>query len=661
MIGKCFAFVAVMCAGVSVVAGSDLYFSINDDANKCWDYAPGWKANKGTAGVLPTAEDSVTLNSAYLNVAAGRTPLAITNGVDAVVRTCWIGSMAQTDRRMLGLKIAGGTLDIAESSKWEALSIGHVEGGRGLLDLESGRVLTRYLMVGLNGEGVVTNRGGFIGLKDWNARMVVGAYAGGVGRYVQTDGALGCEPGDNVGGTALVAGHNGVGTIELSGGTVSNRVTLGTKTGGLGELFVSGGEVLGRVDIGAETNGTGRLTVSGGELHSVVNIGVRGRGYALFDAPYSLWADVRVGQQEGGFGIVTNTEPVTMKYSGKTLYLGVYGEGHWHAQANLDLAYVKVSGSTNATSTLTVYENATNSVAVQMNIGGAPYPPEMKDGASENFNVPGRGECILKGGAIRFSDPGYSKQNLFLGRTAEQFPGAFGILRGYGDVLPAGSGKTNVRMAIGGGQVIADGMGEERTLNLNAVVNVTNTVATGPDGTNGWYAVNKGRVFFPRTWYGSGTSFTRCFGDAPYATVPGLVNSLCFTIRQSAQNNNYFRGGAYAADRSDVHADELPPNDGIAGFWKLGVFSTLDDMGRRSFTDIDLTFRYDAAKVAGHRHLSLWRYENSCWVRVGKTVAEEGGIPRISTAKPLAPVSDSFNIGLFAVTADKAGLTILFR
>lgn len=655
-----------VCAGVCLsAAAGDLYFSIDDDANKYWDYAPGWRANKGTPGVLPTTNDTTTFNSTYLDINRGRTPLTITNGIEAAASTCWIGSLAQSDRRVIGLKIAGGSLAVARTDHWDALTVGHAKDGYGLLDIESGRVSSEYFIIGREGCGVVTNRGGFICTTNWDARLVIGSEATGEGRLVQTDGAIGGHNSDQLARTVIAVGHQGHGTLELVGGVISNRVALGTETGGRGEMFVSGGSLLGQLDVGSHANATGRVDVTGGAVSDAVKVGINGYGIAVFDAPAQRTGSFYLGSEAGSLGIVTNFQSICQKGNGCTLYAGIYGEGHFHAKANVTMDYMKISASTNVTSTMTVYAGATNFVGVQVCVGGSVFPASMKQGAEANFDVPGHGEYVLKGGAIKFTDGNYSSQNLLLGRTATNpdLPDTWGILRGYGDVLPGGVNHdvTNVRMAIGVGKVIADGEGEERTLSLNAVVNVTNTVPTGVDGTSGWYARNKGGVLFPRTWYGSGTTFTRSFGDAPYATQPGLVNSLTFTIRQPSQGANYFRGGVYATDRSDLYLDALPPNDGIVGCWKLGVFDGLTGTGKRTFTDVSLTFRYDAVKAPTKRRFSLWRHNGTSWARVGRAVRQDGEIPRISTASALTPATGTFNVGTFAVTADKAGMTILFR
>lgn len=658
--------VSVGCGALCACA-ADLYFSIDDDTKKDWSYGPGWKANSGTPGVPPKTNDTVTLNSSYLNVAAGRVPLTIPEGVDATCHSLWIGSLAQADRRVVGLKVDGGSLavrrrdDPEKADSWNVLTVGHEKDGYGLVDVARGRVSAKYFVVGRAGGGVVTNTAGFVCLTNWNARMVLGQEASATGRYVQTGGAIGGYSSDQLGSTAIAVGHGGHGVFELAGGVVSNRVALGSNKGGFGELAVSGGSLLGRLDVGTESGATGRAVVTGGELRDLVRVGVKGAGSLAFDAPGLKLHDLQIGVEKGGHGVVTNLQPIAGRDSGRTIYVGVYGEGHYHAKADASTSYVKISAGTNATSTMTIHDGATASVDTQVCVGGSIFPGLWKGQDAPSFPVPGHGELILKGGALRFTNAGASTANFFLGRTADTQADTWGVLRGHGSVLPAEAGKTNVRMAIGVGRVIADGAGEKRTLDLNAVVNVTNTVPTAADGASGWYAENRGCVLFPRTWYGSGTAFERCIGDAPYAAAPGLVNSLRFSIRQASQGNNYFRGGVYAPDRDDLHVAELPPNDGVAGCWKLGVFDALSGTGARAFTDVGLTFRYDAAKCPKRRRFSLWRHDGTVWTRVGRATRQDGEIPRIATEKPLAPVAQTFNVGIFAVTADKAGMTILFR
>ncbi|MBQ7189999.1 MAG: hypothetical protein IJR99_11355, partial [Kiritimatiellae bacterium] len=235
----------------------------------------------------------------------------------------------------------------------------------------------------------------------------------------------------------------------------------------------------------------------------------------------------------------------------------------------------------------------------------------------------------------------------------------WGCLRGYGKVAPASPGVTNVR--LGGGNCVfrADGDGEERDLDLHEVVNITNyfgeiDVAIS---TNGWYAENKGRVLYPRTWFGTATA-ERCLGDAPYAATPRFVNSVRFSINGVSGSSSFFRGGLYAPDRADIPAG-LPRGFDVIGVWNFGLFNHVNNDNRISFSSVTLTFRYDHTKVRDTQALTLYRYNGTEWVQVGQAMPNDDHL--ISTASPLAPISDTMNIGFFAVLARSDRSTISIR
>jgi hypothetical protein len=120
------------------------------------------------------------------------------------------------------------------------------------------------------------------------------------------------------------------------------------------------------------------------------------------------------------------------------------------------------------------------------------------------------------------------------------------------------------------------------------------------------------------------------------------------------------RGGLYAADRSDVHADALPKSGEVVGIWKMGVFSALVDLSAKSFQSIDLTFRYDHTKVERGDLLNLFRWNGSAWTRVASAKATEN--PRISCSG-LAPVAgETYNVGTFALMRRKTkGFRMIIR
>jgi hypothetical protein len=271
----------------------------------------------------------------------------------------------------------------------------------------------------------------------------------------------------------------------------------------------------------------------------------------------------------------------------------------------------------------------------------------------------GFGEIVLSNAVMRFTrvDPGVTTPQLYIGRDEE----SFGRLRGCGAVYGSTPENNNARMALGTGQIIGDGYGEERMLDMNSVVSVTNLFANADNGTNGWYVVNKGAVLFPRVWFKT-DSVTRSIGTWAHNDTPDFVNSVSFTmdnVSNSGTAEHYVRGGLYAADRSDVHADVLPKGGEVVGIWKLGLFSQLLSLSeKKNFGSVGLTFRYDHTKVERGDRLKLYRWNGSAWTRVAAAKATDN--PRISCSG-LAPVSgETYNVGTFALMSRKpTGLSII--
>ena len=216
-------------------------------------------------------------------------------------------------------------------------------------------------------------------------------------------------------------------------------------------------------------------------------------------------------------------------------------------------------------------------------------------------------------------------------------------------------------MVMGNGQIIGDGFGEQRTLDLNTVVSITNLFTNADDGTNGWYAVNKGAVLFPRVYMSTATD-TRIIGSWTRQAAPDFVNSVGYTVRGvTSYGNGYdLRGGVFAADRNDVHADTLPKSGSVVGIWKLGLFTNITDFTPKSFQSMDLTFRYDHTKVKEECRLNLYRWNGSSWSCVTSAKATEN--PRISCSGLTPIAGESYNIGTFALMCRKTkGFRMIIR
>jgi RNA polymerase sigma factor (sigma-70 family) len=101
-------------------------------------------------------------------------------------------------------------------------------------------------------------------------------------------------------------------------------------------------------------------------------------------------------------------------------------------------------------------------------------------------------------------------------------PQARGVVKGWG---VAGTGGA----LINNGQIIADGYGQPRSLDLSGFARVDNTIDNPPNGTNGWYAQNGGQLILPSIQVQPGThAYT--WGESPTDPTLDLVNSLRVTV-----------------------------------------------------------------------------------------------------------------------------------
>lgn len=257
-------------------------------------------------------------------------------------------------------------------------------------------------------------------------------------------------------------------------------------------------------------------------------------------------------------------------------------------------------------------------------------------------------EIVLSNGTLkltRASDMATTAANLYLGKDE----GRYGILRGWGSVV---KGSKVARMMLGDGMIVGDGFGEQHELDLHTIASIRSVWGTESavpaDTTNGWYAVNKGAVLFPRTWfdYTSYNGRVGAFGNTDAST--NFVNSVQFIVGGTSGKCR-FQGGVFAEDRDDVHADALPSNKGVVGIWKLGLFTDSDTPSVKNFTSCRLTFRYDQTKTKPGDKLALLRWEESKWVKVAETVVPEEGEYRISMGSRPCLTSETYNAGTFAL------------
>jgi hypothetical protein len=177
---------------------------------------------------------------------------------------------------------------------------------------------------------------------------------------------------------------------------------------------------------------------------------------------------------------------------------------------------------------------------------------------------------------------------------------AVGTLRGWGDVRLTGRLANN-------GQIVADGYGQNRVLDLSTFATVGN--AFQYRGGKGWYAVNHGRLALPALHVAPGTN-TYTWGNAADDDL-SLVNSARLTFHD-ATGEGVVKIALLALDRNDI--PQFPAGHTVIGVWEY------DQSGFAAPGGTDLLVRYDdalaAARGLDENVLKLWKHDVDGWHRL---------------------------------------------
>ena len=431
------------------------------------------------------------------------------------------------------------------------------------------------------------------------------------------------------------------------------------------------------VQFGFAANSVGTLTLTNSAVadfgyYVYVGSGTAARGFVSLAGDSRMYVTnntLIVGYNNGATGVLSVAENAQLHAPilgiGQTSVAGTTGFVKLSGTATLfstNISLPKWGGAGHGT--LEVADNSVITNLLMMQVG--------QNAAKTSALV------AMRGGSIFFDidpeSPEYMKDGYFNPLYLNPHLSAVkGLIRGWGKIAFSEPRTYVTEATIPSGithygQIIADGEGELRDLDFSrfGALNYANTRANASD-TNGWFAVNKGRLKLPRSLPRK-TADYRCVGDywsldysgdAP--ADAGLRSRLCNTFTctfSGAALSNFIFAELYATDRDDIPAGlDGVGSQKIVSVWRIGLFDDgpeADDPTHPSaFTSARIHFKYpnvgddldDMAAVCVYRHDGT---ADGKWRLVGRA-APSTSWP-VVPAEVAAPSAANWNMGWFAIT-----------
>ncbi len=676
-----------------------------------WTWDDYWYSSPNSATglkYLPSLGDDVRLYSSK-NVTV---PLRVGNGVHA--ETCDLTIGTNNGHYQWFLVEAGGTMTnagnvVVGSDGANADSAGHIHvwgEWNTLRDFALGNSTNgSTLVIEEGGRFICTNSVSEEGSRDINLLLVGGNDATSVDNVITNKGEM-----------SVWDFHIGSGTKSIpSGGVVENygtlnigrKLTIGRKSHSYGRLHLHPDSVLRKrhvdwkpIILGSEPDSEGILETetdvelaNSGDYIQIARA-ARARGTLLLasNATFRLFGNIQMGFGESSHALVELTENSTLEFNkdsrpvmgdknvptNSTCRIVLRDSARLTDVSRLDIpsaacvtGLVEVLDRAVITNlrdqaiTLGTYDHSAGRLVVGTNAFIGPLK-ELNLSLESQFST---SEIEMQGGTIALEAAPGGTWRLFLGNADQTETRA--RIRGWGRFIRTGKQNNMLRMKPYG-QLIADGQGEERDLDFHEF----RTVGAGQDvnhnttGSNGWYAVSKGRIIYPRIQnINAGTH--RVIGDYPNRSMPLLVNSLCFTMTAYPEESDYHAyAELYASDRTDIPRGLPKPKKALVkGVWRLGFSSGSGVPAEPTpvgFTGLKLQIRHDTQDLGEDDRLTVYHHDGSAtgsWRAVMKTKVFNPEDPYVVTETPVNPSSETWNAGWFALVARprEKGVTIILR
>ena len=473
----------------------------------------------------------------------------------------------------------------------------------------------------------------------------------------------------------------GLATVRSGGLWVArDAVTVGaSSTGNRNRIVIEQGSAM-EADTGkkefivANVAGHSACVTNAGTL-AVYDFFAGGYGNGDFEnsGDFTVGRKFTIGRQAGSYGHVRHSAGTLSKGtpSSQPLYVGYNGIGVFEVFAPLSLQKnerLVLGGTATGEGTLVLGTGGLIGNVTNVSVGA--------------FVAGARGHLRMEGGtlAIQALASG-SPYALLVGRIGSSgTQQAWGDIRGHGTIArDLRDRATRIKLY---GQVVADG----GDLDLGSLKTVGNSgVDANKCGTNGWYAVNGGRLLYPAAQDFSYAEHTT-IGDYVYRGGVGdradamditLVNALQLRVYDASGNQPvgpyYNHAALYAPDRNDIPGT-VPGSKGgdvTLGVWRLGHFDAPGDAASANAVPVDkawLRFRIDSEALPegidwSQQKVRLYRWDGTDWRIVGTSVEED--LPYVETrdAQPTHSSIDAngktWNIGWYAVALVRNGGMIL--
>ncbi|MGI5868114.1 MAG: hypothetical protein ACOX9C_01530 [Kiritimatiellia bacterium] len=479
----------------------------------------------------------------------------------------------------------------------KTLKLGSAADGFGALLMAGGDFSAPgAFLIGDAGEGHLTVTNGLLAT---SGSISLGHASSGTGALFMEGGKMGCA-------NKFYIGNSGTGTVVLAGGTLYTSGNfydpiLGNSAGSQGFLVVSNGTFSSGYAFYVGASGSGHLVQVGGDI--------------------SMTRQFYVGSGSSGSGKV-DFGGGTFKVA-RECHVGFSGHGELNVFEGADVTLGRcLRAGVNAGAVGVV---RTDAVTIK---GTEHYPYVVGDA--------GHGEMHPKGTTF-----GTNRAGLQV-RLSES---AHGLVNGWGKWHSIVAANYKVGVNINNGLIVANGFGEDRDLDFSAYVasvdasSTTNSIEN--TSTNGWYAVNGGRLVLGGIDLGAGSDVGASWGEAIGDTEIDLVNSARFEFGNIATAGRLV-GKLLAADRTDVPS--LPPTGTCVGVWDFSFTGAFDT--------VDVQLRYDDVASAGKLVvMKRWNDTAGFWESLPTTELPQARIQASGLAE----------LGLFAAFAGDHPTLIIVR